>query len=380
MSDEHEHHHHDPGHAPEPEAPEARDAGSQALAEALRSSFAIVKVVMVLMVVAFFASGIFQVGPSEKAVILRLGKPVGEGPKQLLGAGLHWSLPYPIDAVVKIPITELQRVTSTAGWYFTTAEEQLSGQEMPPGPSLNPAIDGYAISADTNIVHVRVTLYYRIEDPLRAVFGFSSDTNFAFGLAGVSNAVQNILNNALLYSAAHFNVDDMLTRNVGGFNAAVEGRVDDLIAGEKLGIAIDHCEVFTAPPRQLADVFKRVADANQNRQTALLTAHQYESKVLSDAGAQAAAITNAAEIARNRYVTKLSADANTFTNLLPQYQSNPDLFVQVQLAQTMQQALTNIEKWVEPTSDNGKSTEVRLMLNREPPQPKSATTTPTATP
>ena len=62
----------------------AVDAGSQALAEALRSSFAIVKIVMVLMVLVFFGSGFFQVGPQEKAVILRFGRPVGEGQKPCL--------------------------------------------------------------------------------------------------------------------------------------------------------------------------------------------------------------------------------------------------------------------------------------------------------
>ena len=40
---------------------------------------------MLLMVLAFFGSGFFQVGPQEKAVILRFGKPVGEGQKLLLG-------------------------------------------------------------------------------------------------------------------------------------------------------------------------------------------------------------------------------------------------------------------------------------------------------
>ena len=108
MSDDHEHHHH------EHERPRRKrsDAGSQALAEALRSSFAIVKIVMALMVLAFFCSGFFTVGPQEKAVILRFGKPVGEGQKALLTPGLHWSFPYPIDEVVKIPITEIQKVTS----------------------------------------------------------------------------------------------------------------------------------------------------------------------------------------------------------------------------------------------------------------------------
>jgi modulator of FtsH protease HflK len=371
MSDEHEHH----PHAHEHDAPETRDAGSQALAEALHSSFAIVKVVMVLMVLAFFASGIFQVGPQEKAVILRLGKPVGVGPKQLLGAGLHWSLPYPIDQVIKIPISELQHVESTAGWYYTTPEEELTGESQAAAGPLNPAIDGYALSADTNIVHVRVRLFYRIEDPLTAVFGFANDTNFTYGLAGVSNAVQNVLNNALLYTAAYFNEDDILTRNVGEFRAAVQRRVEELIDSENLGISIDNCAVDTAPPRQLADVFQKVTEASENRNKALINAEQAKDKILSDAGATAAAITNAAEIARNRYVTELSAEAKKFSDLLPQYETNQDLFVKVEVAQTMAQVLTNAEKWVEPTSIDGKGTEVRLMLNREPPAPKKTTAT-----
>jgi len=61
MSDHH-HHDHDHGHAPAPEPPQMQDAGTQALAEALRSSFAIVKLAMVIMVAAFFGSGFFTVG------------------------------------------------------------------------------------------------------------------------------------------------------------------------------------------------------------------------------------------------------------------------------------------------------------------------------
>ena len=92
MSSEHDH-----DHEPHPAPMTPDDAGSQALAEALRSSFAIIKVAMLLMVLAFFCSGFFTVRSQEKAVILRFGRPVGEGQKALLGAGLHWSYPYPID-------------------------------------------------------------------------------------------------------------------------------------------------------------------------------------------------------------------------------------------------------------------------------------------
>jgi membrane protease subunit HflK len=363
MNDEHEHHH---GH--DHSAPvTTEDSGSQALAEALRSSFAIVKIVMALMVVAFFCSGFFQVGPSEKAVILRFGKPVGEGQKALLTSGLHWSLPYPIDEVVKIPIAAIQKVSSDNGWYFTTPEAEISGAEMPAGPSLNPAIDGYVITADRNIIHTRATLSYHIEDPIRYVFDFTN----------AAGTVQNILDNALLFTAAKFTVDDILTRNVAAFQEAVQQRATELAEQSQLGIVIDQCEVQSRAPRQLQGIFDQVTIAGENRQRALLDANNYTNQALSISGARAASITNEAESARERYVDSVTADAKAFSDLLPQYEKNPGLFAQQQLVTVMAQALTNVlRKEFLPTHADGKPIDVRLMLSDEPPQPKPAAQNP----
>jgi modulator of FtsH protease HflK len=378
MSDEHEHHHPDHSHEHgQPALVTSEDAGSQALAEALRSSFAIVKVVMLLMVLAFFGSGFFQVGPQEKAVILRFGRLVGGANNVLLGPGLHWSLPYPIDEVVKIPSTEIQKVTSNNGWYFTTPTEQLSGQEMPPGPSLNPAIDGYLITADRNIVHVRATLYYHIENSRQAVFGFSSSTNLSYGLAGVSNAVLNVLDNALIHAAAHFKVDDILLLHFNDFRDAVLQRVGQLADEEKLGIGIDNIEIDDRkPPRQLQDVFAQVTTARENRVKALQDALSKQNQITNSAGAQAATIIAVAQSARNRYVTNLVAEAGRFTELLPTYESNPSLFAQQTFLPVMAQVLTNVQDKIYLSERvDGKPRELRLMLNREPPQPKTAPAT-----
>ena len=186
---------------------------------------------------------------------------------------MHWSFPYPIDEVVKIPITEIQKISSNIGWYFTTPEQELSGEELPAGPSLNPAMDGYVITADRNIIHTRATLYYHIEDPIRYVFDFAS----------ASNTVQNALNNALLYTAAHFKVDDMLYSDVAGFQEAVQQRVADLAEQEQLGIAVEQCSVESIPPRQLKDVFDQVTTARQNQNKVLDDAHSYENQVINSA-------------------------------------------------------------------------------------------------
>ena len=55
--------------APPPEEPAAvEDAGSQALSEALSSSFAVVKLVMVGLIAVFLGSGIFTVPSQERAI------------------------------------------------------------------------------------------------------------------------------------------------------------------------------------------------------------------------------------------------------------------------------------------------------------------------
>ncbi|MDR3459303.1 MAG: protease modulator HflK [Verrucomicrobiae bacterium] len=354
------------------DAPETQDSGSQALAEALRSSFIIVQIAMAALVVIIFAAGFFQVGPQEKAIVLRFGKPQGEGLQMLLGAGLHWSLPYPIDEVVRVPITENQSVRSTVGWYFATPEAELAGTEPAPGPSLDPRMDGYAITADRNIVHVRVTVPYQIIDPRTAIFNFASGTNHEFNLNGISNAVLNAANNALIATAARFNVDDILINERVKFQEAVQERITELADERQLGVSIKPCSVESAPPRQLKDVFAQVASARQNREKLIYEAKGEETRILSQAGAQASSITNAAESARLRYVTAIQSDAEVFTNLLPRYVSNPGLFSQLEVTKAMSVVLANAgEKKYLHTHADGKPVELRLMLNNELQQSKS---------
>jgi membrane protease subunit HflK len=363
MSD-HEHHPHDhePAHSNASET-QVQDAGTQALAEALRSSFTIVKVVMVLMVIAFFCSGFFTVGPSEKAIILRFGKPVG-GEHALLNSGWHWSFPYPIDEVVKIPITEEQSVTSTVGWYFTTPQQELSGEEIPAGPSLDPARDGFVFTADRNIIHSRATLTYHIDDPVQYIFGFVS----------ASNTIQNALNNSLLYTAAHFKVDDALYNDYNGFREAVQDRVSDLLEQEHLGVVVDSCALQNIPPRQLAGIFNQVIESRENLNKTITDAKTAANKILVDAGAQAAAIVNEAQAARTNYVLLVNADAQRFSALLPQYRTNAPLVEQQMLLPVLANALTNVDsKWFLPDRTDGKPRELRLQLNREPPAPKTTT-------
>jgi len=359
MNDHPHTHDEPPAPALPPETPV--DAGSQALAEALRSSFAIIKVLMVLLVLLFLASGFFTVGPQERAILLRFGKPVGEGEAALLLPGLHWSLPYPIDESIRVSISGVQQVSSTVGWYAVTPEQMLAGIEPAAGATLNPIADGYALTADANIIHTSATLTYRIKDPIRYVFSF----------VNASNAVQNALDNALLFAASRFKVDDVLTSDIAGFQEAVRRRATQSVDQENLGILVEQCVVNSVPPRQLKDAFASVLRAEVNRSKVLNEARSLENQLTNKASADAESLINLAQSDRARLVSDMAAQADRFQELLPQYRSHPTLFVQQRLTETLGRVLTNVQdKIFLADSADGKPKELRLLLNREVQKPK----------
>jgi HflK protein len=270
----------------------------------------------------------------QRAIVLRFGKPVGVGEQQLLGPGLHWSFPSPIDEVVHIPIGEIQAVRSTAGWYQLTPEEESSGKEGPASSmTLNPAIDGYTLTSDGNIIHIRATLLYRITEPLKYVLSF----------VNASKVVQNALDNSLFYASSFFDVTQATRLNRTGVRDLIKQRVADLIQQHDLGITVERCDVQDIiPPRQTKQVFEQFSTADVERRQTNDAAQAYSARILSTAQGEAAAIIDEGRSEATRLIQQVSAEANYFTNQLPRYQENPEFFRQHLYAESMSRILTNV--------------------------------------
>jgi membrane protease subunit HflK len=357
---EHEHHDHEHAEetskAPVPLMPD--DAGSKALSDALSSSFWIVKILMVALVGFFFLSGMFTVGPQQRAVLLRFGKPVGQGEKALLGPGFHWAFPAPIDSVVKIPFSEVQSADSTVGWYAVTAAQEATGAVPPPRDTLDPAHESYLLTGDANIIHARAKLRYRITDPNRYIFAF---TNAAV-------AVTNALNNALYFAAAQFNVDDALTRSQIALRERIERRVDSIATQQRLGITIEQVTLTVSAPRWLAEKFRAASEAAVRSERVMSQAQAYENEAMAKAGGEAASRRGIAESDRTRLVEAVAAEAKFFSDVLPRYRANPELFMRTLQAEAVQKVFNNAQDpWFRPAYMQD-----RLDVSRQPLKPKPA--------
>jgi membrane protease subunit HflK len=349
----------DPNLPPPAGAPPAEDAASQALAEALRSSFFIVKIIMVGLILVFLGSGFFTVGPQEQAVVLRLGKPVGQGAQALLGPGPHWAWPAPIDEVIKLHTTSLTNADSTVGWYLTAEERARGAPEPPAVQSLNPASSSYALSADTNIIHVVASAKYHITDPIAFHFDFSNAPAF----------ITNALNNALLVAASEFRVDDILSSNRALFREQVQKRVQELTEAENLGVSVDQVDVESSAPLYLRGKFNEVDQALQNQKKTLNQAQTYATTNVAYATGEAAKRVNVAQAARKRMVAMMAAQADTFVRLRDQYERNPELFKRIRQMAALENVYTNVdERILVPPNAH----EVRFQLSREP-QPVTST-------
>lgn len=339
------------------------EVGSRALSDALRSSFVIVKILMIGLVILFFFSGIFTVPSQERAIILRFGKPVGSGEDQLLGPGLHWSFPSPIDEVVRIPIGEVQTVRSTAGWYQTTPEQEASGNEQPLTGTLNPAVDGYTLTSDGNIVHVRAEVRYRISEPL----------NYALNFVNAPNVLQNAVDNAIFYASAQFTAEQATRTEQVALKEAVEQRVRDLVHQHQLGVSVEDCQVRVVPPLQVKFAFEMVSTAEIERRQSNDVARAYASRVMSTAQGEADAVINQGKTEANRMLAQVAADAQYFSDQLPNFTANPELFKARLQAESMSRILTNVQERVFalPVSPDGERSELRMLLN-PPPRRRAA--------
>ena len=98
--------------------PPGLDAAHQSLADALRVSFWVLKFAMLLLVVVYLFSGVFNVREQEIAIRLRFGQIVGAPGQQVLEpGGPYFSWPFPFEQIVIIPASPQQIELNREFWY-----------------------------------------------------------------------------------------------------------------------------------------------------------------------------------------------------------------------------------------------------------------------
>jgi membrane protease subunit HflK len=380
------------------------DAGSKSFADALRISFFVLKIVMVVLVVLFFSSGVFTIGPDEQAMVLRFGRIRGDTAEQrILGAGLHWAIPYPVEEVIKFPgRNTVQRVAVDAFWYDET--------EKSAPRSLDPVTDGYCITRndtvadlktgdDYNIVHSKWLLTYKISDCEL----FFKNVKVKSAPAGqnyidvISQSVEPFLKtlagDAIVATMVQFSIDEAIKSDAQISRQAQKLLQEKLDAIES-GIEVDSMQITQITwPRQVEDAFVASIKASNEADKLIREARGYaESKIneaggieiinalfdpnvteqqmeyfLVNASGQVRQTISEAKAYRTEVVESAKANADYLAKLLPEYRKRPKLVLERIYQEAMEEILSNTQETIIVQPSSGiKNTEFRIMVNRDP--------------
>ncbi len=144
--------------------PLSLDPAQKSLADALRITFFLLQIGMIVLAGLFVLSGARQIREAERGVKLFLGRIVDQN----VQPGLRFAWPYPIGEFVTVETGQVS-LDVTDSFYPRMTESQkkqpLDNLRLLTRAGLNPAMDGALITGDGNIVHARWTVVYRRSDP-----------------------------------------------------------------------------------------------------------------------------------------------------------------------------------------------------------------------
>jgi membrane protease subunit HflK len=417
----HQHNHEHSACGCKPQAPfEPQDSAGRSLTSALRTSFMILKVIMVILVVIFLTSGIFKVQQDEQALVLRFGRILGLGDTRVKDPGLQITWPEPICEVVRIPVGKVQTLAIDSFWYFETEAEKLGQKNPYPPGTLDPLRDGYCLTRneslagmegiDYNIVHSRWSITYKIDQPERFfenIYYEQPKPGEDF-LDAAGRTIKPILecfaSNAIVSTMVRYNIDDAVTSKSDiseDVKRRIQQRLDEIQSGIKIGDVRADRIVW---PRQVDDAFQASIQASQQSKTAITEASSFKDKLLTDtAGSQAEQLLEKikqpdltqdqkeelvaqmkgqvqgliaeARAYKTTVVEEAKANAEYLLNILPEYRKRPQLVLQRLYQDTYEQIMASAdEKVMVQPAVTGDGKELRVLINRDPKAQKKQTT------
>ena len=392
------------------------DTAGKSLTEALGVSFGILKVIMIVLVIVFVCSGIFRVQENEQAFVLRLGK---IRDTKLLGPGLQFGFPEPIDEIVRIPVTKVQTLNIDSLWYYETPQEKVSNISGRPGKTLNPVRDGYCLTRndsitnedgnDYNIVHSKWKLTYVIDRPqrfFRNIFYRPLRPGEDFlDVAGetVNPLLESMAADSIVTTMVNYSIEEAIVSK-SMIADDVERLLQEKLDRIESGITVVAMQVSgkITWPRQVDLAFQLSNKASQKKDEVKRAARGYAEKVLSETGGPRASeilvalkedditeeqsqrllsrlsgecqgIIADARAYRTRTVETAKANADYLTQLLPEYKQRPQLVLQDIYQNAIKDVMANAEEkiFIQP-SVSGKPREIRIMVNRDPAIGKGA--------
>lgn len=251
------------------------DPANQSLADALRITFKILQLGMVLLAVAFALSGLRSVKESESGLRLQFGAIRGDS----LTPGFHFSLPRPFGDIAKIDTGAADLDLDESFMPKLEAnQKQLSMEELAKQAkfSLKPGDDGSLLTGDGSIAHSRWYATYRRTDPRLYADHILPEDEVAIVRAAIERGV--------VQAVATTTIDDFLKQREESGNVAESAKrvAQAMLDRMESGITIEQLKLREkTPPLNTFGNFNAVQAAVSKSEETIATAESRRLTILN---------------------------------------------------------------------------------------------------
>jgi len=292
---------------------------------------------LLLLLAMYILSGIYVVQPDERGVVTRFGRVMADD----IQPGIHYRIPWPVERVFTPQVTSIKRMS--VGYRIVDRVRGVAPTSR----------EAQFVTGDENIIEAQMLVQYVVKDP----------SDYLFAVEEPHWLVRKACESVLTERVAAIGVDDVLTTAKLEVEADVKQATQQVLDTYGAGIMIvaAHIQDVT-PPREVADAFRDVASAREDRNRIIQEANGYANRVVPMARGEGQELIIAARGDSSSAVSRATGDTDRFAAVLAEYQNARSVSRTRLWIETMETVLVTVSKYiVEP----GRDLDLRFIQTRK---------------
>jgi regulator of protease activity HflC (stomatin/prohibitin superfamily) len=268
--------------------------------------------------ILIISSCVTVIGPGQEALLERCGRPVAG--RAVLGPGLHFKLPWPVDRVYPYPTEQIQsfvvgadpELSKVIQWNSMHSKEDnflVANRGMEAAPDTN-AVDannpaGGRLIPPVNLLAVSIPVQYQI----------TNLTAWAYTNNDPGDLLKMLARREVVRFLAGVDLEDLMSQGRGKAADTLREAIQRESNARELGVKITFVGLEDIhPPVKVAPDYEKVVSAREDREVKILDAraHAIQTNALARAESFKRLVT--AEAQKAGALTNATARANLFAN------------------------------------------------------------------
>ena len=264
----------------------------------------IMLVVFIFPILAWLSTGFYTVEPDQEGVIIRFGKY-----HATTQPGLRYKFPDPIDKVIKVSVTAINR--------------EIIGARIPTGIDMTNRSDDKAkinipeesqmLTGDENIIDLHFFVQWKIKDAYNYVFKIRD-------ISSESNTLRLSAESAMREVMGLVKLNDAISEQRQDIERQARIILQKMLDEYQTGIEVVNLGVlYSYVPSEVKDAYRDIQAAKADKEREINQAYAYRNDILPKARGRVFSILEEAKGKRETIISEAQGQANKFTSIYNEY-------------------------------------------------------------